>query len=97
MNTMNSEKRQGKAAIPDDLGKVLNPAQMRSLRQIENFGWQLVFIRQPLFQEPIPVVINSKGDRIGILEADGRINLQAAITLREETLDVEPDDSCTGC
>jgi len=93
---MKTEKRQGKAAVPDDLEKVLNPAQQRALRQIENFGWQLEFVRRPVFQEPIPVVINSKGDQVGILEADGRIDMQADIALRAESA-VDVDDTSTGC
>ena len=96
MDKSKSEKRQGKTAIPDDLHKVLNPAQLRALHQIENFGWQLEFIRQPLFQEPVAVVVSGNGEQIGILEADGRIDMQAELKLREATA-ADYDDTCTGC
>ncbi|MGB5338286.1 MAG: hypothetical protein WBO06_04235 [Gammaproteobacteria bacterium] len=92
---MNNDKRNNKTAIPDNLKELLNSAQQYALRQIENFGWSLQFVRQPVFQDPVAVVVNSKGDQIGILEADGRINMQADITLRAEQ-QAKKTDSGTG-
>ncbi|MGB5304845.1 MAG: hypothetical protein WBO57_01225 [Gammaproteobacteria bacterium] len=92
---MNNDKRHNKTAIPGNLEELLNSAQQYALRQIENFGWQLEFVRQPVFQDPVAVVVNSKGDQIGILEADGRINMQADITLRAEQ-QAKKTDSGTG-
>jgi hypothetical protein len=80
---MDSEKRKGDKPVPDRLEEVLNEMQMLALRQIEGFGWQLRFIRKPLFQEPVPVVFSAEGDKIGILEEDGRINMEPDIKLRE--------------
>ena len=96
MDKQKSDKRQGKAAIPDNLDTVLNPAQRHALHQIESFGWQLEFVRQPLFQDPVPVVVSGDGERIGILDADGRIDIQAELKLREATA-ADYDDTCTGC
>jgi hypothetical protein len=80
---MDSEKRKGDKPVPDRLEEVLNEMQMLALRQIEGFGWQLRFIRKPLFQESVPVVFSAEGDKIGILEEDGRINMEPDIKLRE--------------
>jgi hypothetical protein len=80
---MDSEKRKGDMPVPDRLEDVLNELQMRALHQIEGFGWQLGFIRRPLFQEPVPVVFSAEGDKIGILEEDGRINMEPEIKVRE--------------
>jgi len=80
---MDIEKRKGDKPIPDRLEDVLNDVQMLALRQIERFGWQLRFVRKPLFQEPVPVVFSADGDKIGILEEDGRINMEADIKVRE--------------
>ena len=41
------------------------------------------FVRKPLFQEPVPVVFSAEGDKIGILEEDGRINMEPDIKVRE--------------
>ena len=87
------EKRTGESPVPDNLEDYLNGEQVRALRQIENFGWELKFVRRPLFQEPIAVIINTDGDRVGTLEADGRIDLQQNFELRQGTMD--PDDDNT--
>lgn len=86
------EKRTGESPVPDNLEDYLNVAQIRALRQIENFGWELKFVRRPLFQEPIAVIINTDGDRVGTLETDGRIDLQHHFELREGTMKTDDDD-----
>ncbi|MGB5259253.1 MAG: hypothetical protein WBO34_01885 [Gammaproteobacteria bacterium] len=86
------EKRSGEAPVPDNLEDYLNDVQVKALRQIENFGWELKFVRRPLFQEPIAVIINTDGDRVGTLEPDGRIDLHQNFDLREGTVDPENDD-----
>lgn len=80
---MDSEKRKGVKPVPDRLDDVLNEMQMRALHQLERFGWQLRFVRKPLFQEPVAVVFSAEGDKIGILEDDGRINMEPEIKVRE--------------
>jgi hypothetical protein len=80
---MDSEKRKGVKPLPDHPEDVLNEMQMLALHQIEGFGWQLRFVRKPLFQEPVPVVFSAEGDKIGILEEDGRINMEPDIKVRE--------------
>ena len=87
------EKRKGESPIPDNLEDYLNMVQIKALRQIENFGWELKFVRRPLFQEPIAVIINTDGDRVGTLEPDGRIDLHQNFELRNGTFD--PDDDNT--
>ncbi len=87
------EKRTGESAVPDNLEDYLNGEQIKALRQIENFGWELKFVRRPLFQEPIAVIINTDGDRVGTLEADGRIDLQQNFELRQGTMDPDDDDT----
>lgn len=80
-----SEKRSGLAPVPRNLGDILNENQMTSLRQIENFGWQLHFVRRPLFQEPVVVIVSAEGDRFGTLERDGRIEIKSQFDLRESS------------
>ena len=79
---MDKEKRKGEKPIPDNLNQMLNPIQMSALRQIEGFGWQLKFVRRPLFQEPVPVVYSADGKKIGILEDDGRLNMEVVVPVR---------------
>lgn len=62
----------------------LSMDQMMSLHRLESFGWTLRFIRQPLFQDPVPVVMQGKGKPIGILEEDGKLNINVDIQIRDE-------------
>lgn len=79
---MDREKRKGEKPIPENLNELLNPEQMSALRQIEGFGWQLKFVRRPLFQDPVPVVHSADGTKLGVLEEDGRLNMEPDIMVR---------------
>jgi hypothetical protein len=80
---MAKEKRQGGPPIPANFEAALSPEQLITLRQIENFGWKVEFIRRPLFEESVVVVSNPDGRKIGILENDGRLNMHPDIKLRD--------------
>jgi|GEM_PF-407206 hypothetical protein len=79
---MDREKRKGVEPVPDNAMELLNQLQIMILRQIEGYGWRLHFIRRPLFQEPVPVVIDGDGRKIGILEEDGTLNREPDIIVR---------------
>ena len=79
---MDSERRKGDKPIPDNLEATLNEAQLIALPTLERFGWELRFVRRPLFQEAVPVVCNAEGTMVGVLEEDGRLNLQLAVEIR---------------
>jgi len=78
-----NEKRTGENPVPDNVKKYLNHDQQAKLRTIEGFGWGLEYIRRPPFQTPVVVVMNPDGDSIGILEEDGRLNLEPEIETRK--------------
>ena len=80
---MIEEKRVGAEPVPHNLSELLTELQRTSLRRIENFGWQIKFIRRPRFQPPVVDVENTTGMNIGILEEDGGVNLRPAISLRD--------------
>jgi len=80
---MDNDKRTGQQAIPDNLEDWLSPEQMQMLHQIESFGWKIKFIRRPVFQDPIIVLVGDDEKKIGILEKDGRINMDPDIVLRD--------------
>jgi len=80
---MDREKRKGDEPVPDSATEMLNQLQILALRRIESFGWRLQFIRRPLFQDPVAVAVDGDGVKIGILEEDGRINMQPDIKIRE--------------
>ena len=80
---MNDDKRSSDKPIPDNIKDYLTEAQFAELHHIESFGWTLKYIRRPLFQEKVVVVMNPDGSSIGILEEDGRLNLESNINTRE--------------
>ena len=80
---MSEDKRKGEKPVPDDIKNYLNAAQSGELHKIEGFGWKLVFVRRPLFQESVVVVTDAGGNSIGVLEGDGRLNLDPDIQIRE--------------
>ena len=79
---MFKEKRSGKPPVPDNVKGVLNDVQMLALRQLEGFGWQLGFVRRPLFQEPVPVVFDGSRKTFGVIEETGQLNMNAGIVIR---------------
>lgn len=80
---MGEDKRKGEEPVPDDVKNYLNEAQVAELHKIEGFGWKLVFVRRPLFQESVVVVTDADGGSIGVLEEDGRLNLDPGIETRQ--------------
>jgi hypothetical protein len=81
---MNTERRTGKDPIPKNPERLLSDTQVLALHQIENFGWHLEFMRRPLFQDPVAVVINADRTQMGVLEEDGRINMEPDIKIRTQ-------------
>jgi hypothetical protein len=86
---MDSERRKGEKPIPDNLNGTLNEAQLIALPSLERFGWELRFVRRPVFQEAVPVVCNAEGTMIGVLEEDGRLNLQSDVQIRDSVANEE--------
>ncbi|MEX1664328.1 hypothetical protein [Zhongshania arctica] len=80
---MDHDKRRGEDPVPHNAEKMLNELQRLSLKRLEGYGWRLHFIRRPLFQEVVVVVIDSAGEKMGILEEDGSVDMSPAIKLRE--------------
>jgi len=80
---MDDEKRDTEKSIPDNLEDIHSEFQMMALRRIEGFGWELRFVRRPSYQVPTPVVFSADGGKIGVLEEDGRINMESEIKLRD--------------
>lgn len=83
MQTPNKEDIRGsRSALPTDVLFYLNEVQRLALHSLENFGWQLAFIRRPLFVPPIVVVKNSEQSKFAVLEEDGSVNLSPSAKWR---------------
>ncbi len=80
---MDKEQRKGMNPVPDNIEELLNEAQLRTLLGIRQFGWELFFVRRPLFQDAIPVLINRDANKTIVLEVNGSINENPDIDIRE--------------
>lgn len=67
------DKRNKQKPIPNNLRDFLTEDQLISLSRIESFGWEIEFIRRPLFQSPL-VVVKGPTNQVGILLEDGTID-----------------------
>lgn len=74
--------RKGDKPLPENIQDFLTAEQLNGLRRIESFGWQLKFIRRPRFQKTVAVVISPESNAVGVLENDGRLNLEPEIVIR---------------
>ena len=79
---MDKEKRKGRAAIPGHFKKLLNEEQILSLQRLEKFGWEVRFVRMPLFQPLIIALYNVSTDKFGILNEMGDLDTDSDLKVR---------------
>ena len=80
---MSTERRKNNTIERAMLIKRLNTDQRITLNNIEKFGWELRFIRQSSFSDSVPIVKGPDGVTIGILEEDGKLNVNIDIQVRD--------------
>jgi hypothetical protein len=56
--------------------------QLLTLSKMEGFGWRIAFIRRPLFQDIVAVLLHPDNEILGTLEDDGALNTQPDIEFR---------------
>ncbi len=72
----NLDKRGSQEPIPRDLEHYLTPMQLESLDHLTDFGWQLAFVRRPLFEMPTVVLLSPEGKQYATLDEEGSLNLE---------------------
>lgn len=70
---------EGHAALRDGL----TPAQSSALHTLEHFKWTLKFVRRPMFQDPVPVVVDRDGTRHAVLLPDGTLDESPGFKIRD--------------
>ena len=83
---MEQERRGSIAPLPDDITDRLNTGQIHALKQLEELGWSMKFVRRPRHQKPTYVVFNDNNQRYAVLNDDGTLNLMAGIKTRLDLL-----------
>lgn len=80
---VDKERRSNFKPLPARLSRELNEEQKLTLASIEKFGWELRFVRHPMFMPPVPVVFDPDHRKFAILEADGSLNETPPFKVRE--------------
>ncbi len=68
------ERRKGLHELSSVLKRELNEAQRNTLLGLEQFGWELKFVRRKPFQPPVAVVFDGDRKNFAVLEPDGSLN-----------------------
>jgi hypothetical protein len=76
------ERRSSEPARGSQLRNELSEEQRFELATLEHFGWQLKFIRRPMFAAPIPVVVDSDTQRHAVLQPDGSLDENPEFDIR---------------
>ncbi|MFT5032973.1 MAG: hypothetical protein ACI89D_002588 [Bermanella sp.] len=82
MRATPKERRKGMHSIPDGLESYLNPAQIVTLHEVARFGWELQYVRRPLFMEPVPILFNHTMNRYAVMDINGCMNRSIDVALR---------------
>ena len=78
------ERRKDQHRTSRELRTDLNDAQKETLAELERFGWQLKFVRRPMFQPSIPVVFDGDRKTYATLEPDGTLNEAPGFEIRSD-------------
>jgi hypothetical protein len=76
------EHRIGKEPIPEDIKSRLTEVQLATLARLQGFGWTIKFVRRPLFQQQVVVLVDPAGEQHAILHEEGFIEQNPDITIR---------------
>ena len=76
------ERRVGMDAIPGDLWSRMTEQQRRSLSKLRGFGWSIKFVRRPLFQDQVIVLVDASGEQYAVLKEDGSVIRNMQFTTR---------------
>ena len=82
MSFVEENRRKGTNPVPAVLSKYMNSAQMHTYHLMQKFGWDIKFIRRPLFQDPVCVLTDPENTILAVVEEDGFLNRQPNIQLR---------------
>jgi len=78
-----NERRKTEGRPTITLRRDLNQDQQFALAELEKYGWELKFIRRPMFQQPIPVVFDSDRKSYAVLLPDGTLDHNPGFNIRK--------------
>jgi hypothetical protein len=79
-----NDRRDKQAPVPDKLERFLNSLQISTIYYLEAIGWKLWFVRRPLFQPGMPVLLSPTGRATGIVEENGSLSTSHGLEFRPD-------------
>lgn len=76
-------RRAAQALQQQTLKRELNESQLSTLQSLEPFGWELKFVRRPMFQQAVAIVFDGDRKTFAVLEADGTLNENPGFDIRK--------------
>lgn len=76
------ERRVGLDAIPSDMQSRLTDRQREMLGRLRGAGWAIQFVRRPLYEDQVIVLVDSAGEQHAILQEDGKLIGNPGLVLR---------------
>jgi hypothetical protein len=76
------ERRRIDGRPPSALRRSLNENQLLTLIDLEKLGWELKFIRRPMFDELYPVVFDPDRKHYAVLKPDGTLDESPGFEIR---------------
>lgn len=76
------ERRKVLKELSSVLKRDLNDAQLQTLQGLEQFGWELKFVRRKPFQPPVAVVFDGDRKKFAVLGADGSLDEHPGFDIR---------------
>ena len=79
---MDKERRRDDPDARAKLRAELNEEQRIALSDLERFGWELKFIRHPMFQDIVPVVFDPDRKSHAVILKDGTLDEHPGFDIR---------------
>jgi hypothetical protein len=79
---MDKERRRDDPGERAKLRTELNEEQRIALSDLERFGWELKFVRHPMFLDILPVVFDAERNHFAVIRADGTLDENPGFDIR---------------
>ena len=79
---MERERRKDDPDVRAKLRAELNEEQRIALSDLERFGWELKFIRHPMFLDIVPVVFDPDRKSFAVIRRDGKLEESPGFEIR---------------
>jgi len=79
---LTDDRRNGSPPVPPDTQSRMTDMQRGTLARLEGFGWSIRFVRRPLFQEQVIVLVDPAGHDHAVLREDGTFDRNIDFPIR---------------